>query len=132
MREFERIILLQVIDTQWKDHLLGMDYLKEGIGLRGYGQRDPLIEYKKESFDMFQAMLDRIEEETVRYLFLIQPSVERGAMPQTPRAAAVLSAGARRRRVRPPKAGRSGPRSPGGRKKIGKEAPCWTRPSGKD
>ena len=73
MREFERIILLQVIDTQWKDHLLGMDYLKEGIGLRGYGQRDPLIEYKKESFDMFQAMLDRIEEDTVRYLFLIQP-----------------------------------------------------------
>jgi preprotein translocase subunit SecA len=73
MREFERIILLQVIDTQWKDHLLGMDYLKEGIGLRGYGQRDPLIEYKKESYDMFQAMLDRIEEDTVRYLFLIQP-----------------------------------------------------------
>ena len=54
-----------------------MDYLKEGIGLRGYGQRDPLIEYKKESFDMFQAMLDRIEEETVRYLFLIQPVAER-------------------------------------------------------
>jgi preprotein translocase subunit SecA len=88
MREFERIILLQVIDTQWKDHLLGMDYLKEGIGLRGYGQRDPLIEYKKESYDMFQAMLDRIEEDTVRYLFLIQPqpSIERAepelAMPR--------------------------------------------------
>jgi preprotein translocase subunit SecA len=77
MREFERIILLQVIDTQWKDHLLGMDYLKEGIGLRGYGQRDPLIEYKKESYDMFQAMMDRIEEDTIRYLFLIQPVTER-------------------------------------------------------
>ena len=76
MREFERMILLQIIDTQWKDHLLGMDYLKEGIGLRGYGQRDPLVEYKKESFDMFQAMLDRIEEETVRYLFLLQPVAE--------------------------------------------------------
>jgi preprotein translocase subunit SecA len=76
MREFERIILLQIIDSQWKDHLLGMDYLKEGIGLRGYGQRDPLVEYKKESFDMFQAMLDRIEEETVRYLFLLQPVAE--------------------------------------------------------
>jgi len=76
MREFERMILLQVIDTQWKDHLLGMDYLKEGIGLRGYGQRDPLIEYKKESYDMFQAMLDRVEEDTVRYLFLLQPVVE--------------------------------------------------------
>lgn len=76
MREFERLIMLQVIDTQWKDHLLGMDYLKEGIGLRGYGQRDPLVEYKRESFDMFQAMLDRIEEETVRYIFLLQPVVE--------------------------------------------------------
>jgi preprotein translocase subunit SecA len=76
MREFERVISLQIIDTQWKDHLLGMDYLKEGIGLRGYGQRDPLVEYKKESYDMFQAMLDRIEDETLRYLFLIQPVVE--------------------------------------------------------
>jgi preprotein translocase subunit SecA len=76
MREFERIIMLQVIDSQWKDHLLGMDYLKEGIGLRGYGQRDPLVEYKKESYDMFQAMMDRVEEDTVRYLFLIQPVVE--------------------------------------------------------
>jgi preprotein translocase subunit SecA len=76
MREFERIIMLQVIDSQWKDHLQGMDYLKEGIGLRGYGQRDPLVEYKKESYDMFQAMMDRIEEESVRYLFLIQPVVQ--------------------------------------------------------
>ncbi len=76
MREFERMILLQVIDSQWKDHLLEMDHLKEGIGLRGYGQRDPLIEYKKESFEMFQSMLDRIEEDAVRYLFLIQPVVE--------------------------------------------------------
>jgi len=76
MREFERIIMIQVIDTQWKDHLLGMDYLKEGIGLRGYGQRDPLVEYKKESFDMFQAMMDRIEEDAVRYLFLLQPVTE--------------------------------------------------------
>lgn len=73
MREFERIIMLQVMDSQWKDHLLAMDYLKEGIGLRGYGQRDPLIEYKKESYEMFQAMMDRIEEDTIRYLFLIQP-----------------------------------------------------------
>jgi preprotein translocase subunit SecA len=76
MREFERMILLQVIDSQWKDHLLEMDHLKEGIGLRGYGQRDPLIEYKKESFEMFQSMLDRIEEDAVRYVFLIQPVVE--------------------------------------------------------
>jgi preprotein translocase subunit SecA len=80
-REFERVIMLQIIDTQWKDHLLGMDYLKEGIGLRGYGQRDPLVEYKKESYDMFQAMMDRIEDETLRYLFLLQP-VEEEKLPE--------------------------------------------------
>ena len=76
MREFERVIMLQILDSQWKDHLLAMDYLKEGIGLRGYAQRDPLIEYKKESYDMFQAMMDRIEEESIRYLFLLQPIKE--------------------------------------------------------
>ncbi len=79
MREFERMILLQVIDSQWKDHLLEMDHLKEGIGLRGYGQKDPLIEYKKEGFEMFQSMLDRIEEDAVRYLFLIQPVADEPA-----------------------------------------------------
>jgi len=79
MREFERMILLQVIDAQWKDHLSMMDHLKEGIGLRGYGQKDPLIEYKKEGFEMFQSMLDRIEEDAVRYLFLIQPVVDQPA-----------------------------------------------------
>jgi len=84
MREFERMILLQVIDTQWKDHLLEMDHLKEGIGLRGYGQKDPLIEYKKEGFNMFQSMLDRIEEDAVRYLFLVQPVVERPALERKP------------------------------------------------
>jgi len=72
MREAERIVMLNVIDNQWKDHLLSMDHLKEGIGLRGYGQKDPLIEYKKESFDMFQDMMDRIEDETIRYLFFLQ------------------------------------------------------------
>jgi len=76
LREFERVIELQIIDSQWKDHLLAMDYLKEGIGLRGYGQRDPLVEYKKESYEMFQSMMDRIEEETIRYLFLLQPIEE--------------------------------------------------------
>lgn len=76
MREFERVIMLQIIDSQWKDHLQGMDYLKEGIGLRGYGQRDPLVEYKKESYDMYQSMMDRVEDETIRYLYLIQPVVE--------------------------------------------------------
>src|ERR1019366_7100660 len=72
MRHMERIVMLQVIDNQWKDHLLSMDHLKEGIGLRGYGQKDPLIEYKKESFILFQDMMDRIEDETIRYLFFLQ------------------------------------------------------------
>jgi len=84
MREAERIIMLNVIDNQWKDHLLSMDHLKEGIGLRGYGQKDPLIEYKKESFTMFQAMMDRIEDETIRYLFFLQ--VTGGAAPGTAEA----------------------------------------------
>ncbi len=73
MRTHERIIMLQVVDSQWKDHLYAMDHLKEGIGLRGYGQRDPLIEYKKESFSMFEDMWDRLEDEIVRILFLLQP-----------------------------------------------------------
>jgi len=72
MRATESMIMLNVIDNQWKDHLLSMDHLKEGIGLRGYGQKDPLIEYKKESYTMFQDMMDRIEDETARYLFFMQ------------------------------------------------------------
>ena len=69
----ERMFMLQVLDMQWKDHLYNLDHLKEGIGLRGYGQRDPLIEYKKESFDMFEELRTRIEEETIRFLYLFEP-----------------------------------------------------------
>jgi preprotein translocase subunit SecA len=72
MRHIEKIVMLQVVDTQWKDHLLGMDHLKEGIGLRGYGQRDPLTEYKKEAFDVFTAMTERISTETLTRLFKVQ------------------------------------------------------------
>jgi preprotein translocase subunit SecA len=72
MREAERNIMLHVIDDQWKDNLLSMDHLKEGIGLRGYGQKDPLVEYKKESYDIFTGMMDRIEDETVRYLYFLR------------------------------------------------------------
>jgi preprotein translocase subunit SecA len=72
MRYHERMIMLSVLDSQWKDHLLSMDHLKEGIGLRGYGQHDPLVEYKRESFDMFEAMMQRFQEETVRFLYLMQ------------------------------------------------------------
>jgi preprotein translocase subunit SecA len=80
MRVHERMIMLQVVDSQWKDHLLAMDHLKEGIGLRGYGQRDPLVEYKRESFDMFEAMMDRVEDETLRYLFLMRTPEEEEEM----------------------------------------------------
>jgi len=73
----ERDIMLQIVDQQWKDHLYSLDHLKEGIGLRGYGQRDPLVEYKKESFALFQDMRTRIEEEIVRYLWWLKPVVER-------------------------------------------------------
>ena len=72
MRYHERMIMLSVLDSQWKDHLLNMDHLKEGIGLRGYGQHDPLVEYKRESFDMFEAMMARFQQDTVRYLYLMQ------------------------------------------------------------
>jgi preprotein translocase subunit SecA len=72
MRYHERMIMLSVLDQQWKDHLLNMDHLKEGIGLRGYGQKDPLVEYKRESFDMFEAMLLKFQEDTTRYLYLMQ------------------------------------------------------------
>jgi preprotein translocase subunit SecA len=82
MRDAERMIMLNVIDNQWKDHLLSMDHLKEGIGLRGYGQKDPLIEYKKESFELFQDMMDRIEDETIRYLYFLQ--VTQGDRPPLP------------------------------------------------
>ena len=85
MRYHERMIMLSVLDGQWKDHLLSMDHLKEGIGLRGYGQHDPLVEYKRESFDMFEAMMRRFQEETVRYLYLLQV-IE--AEPQRQRATA--------------------------------------------
>jgi preprotein translocase subunit SecA len=111
LRWLERRIILDVVDTQWKDHLLSLDHLKEGIGLRGYGQKDPLVEFKKEAFVLFEDMMARIDNETVRYLFHVQiqqseapppgaapvPS-PRPTSPRTPSAgaaAAVASAAAR-------------------------------------
>ncbi len=106
MRHHERIIMLSVLDQQWKDHLLSMDHLREGIGLRGYGQHDPLVEYKRESFDMFEAMMGRFEEETVRYLYLMQViEAPRSAPQRVPSGdfngepVGALSAGARRNRA---------------------------------
>lgn len=72
LRAYERYIMLNIIDTQWKDHLLSIDHLKQGIGLVGYGQKDPLVEYKKQSFDMFRDMLDRIDTQTTRALFNLE------------------------------------------------------------
>ncbi|HEV2297041.1 MAG TPA: preprotein translocase subunit SecA [Candidatus Acidoferrales bacterium] len=74
MRWLERHITLDIVDAQWKDHLLSLDHLKEGIGLRGYGQVDPLVEFKKEGFTLFEDMMDRIDTETVRFLYLMQPA----------------------------------------------------------
>jgi preprotein translocase subunit SecA len=79
LRRVERDIMLQIVDAQWKDHLYSLDHLKEGIGLRGYGQRDPLVEYKKESFTLFQDMKDRIEEEMVRYVMWLRPVINEEA-----------------------------------------------------
>ena len=93
--------MLHVIDQQWKDNLLSMDHLKEGIGLRGYGQKDPLVEYKKESYILFQDLMDRIEDETVRFLFFLQ--VQEGERPRCPsetRRGIRRGAARRRRRSR--------------------------------
>ena len=106
MRWLERRIILDVVDSQWKDHLLSLDHLKEGIGLRGYGQKDPLVEFKKEGFVLFEDMMTRIDNETIRYLYHIQlqqgeppqarePRREPPRHPSSAAAAAVASAAAR-------------------------------------
>src|SRR2546425_1046032 len=107
MRWLERRIILDVVDSQWKDHLLSLDHLKEGIGLRGYAQKDPIVEFKKEVFTLFEDMMARIDNETIRYLFHIQmqqreqPPEARQPRPEPPRtppqsaAAAAASAAAR-------------------------------------
>jgi preprotein translocase subunit SecA len=109
-RWLERRIILDVVDSQWKDHLLSLDHLKEGIGLRGYAQKDPIVEFKKEAFVLFEDMMARIDNETIRYLFHIQiqqaekhpdemqlrPEPQRGpASPRSGAQVAVASAAAR-------------------------------------
>jgi preprotein translocase subunit SecA len=87
MRHLEKLVMLQIIDTRWKDHLLAMDYLKEGIGLRGYAQKNPLNEYKREAFEIFSAMMDLIKAEIVEYLFKIQGNkLEEAVQEAAPRA----------------------------------------------
>ena len=115
MRHHERMIMLSVLDSQWKDHLLSMDHLKEGIGLRGYGQHDPLVEYKKESFEMFEAMLQRFQEDTARYLYLMQ-IIERppdaGAASPPPQGGEVAGQGPERGVSAQPGGGGNGHRPP--------------------
>jgi len=89
MRYHERIVMLSVLDGLWKDHLLAMDHLKEGIGLRGYAQQDPLVAYKKESFDMFEAMMLRFQEDTARHLYRMQIIGPDGQPIDTPEQLAV-------------------------------------------
>jgi preprotein translocase subunit SecA len=97
MLAYERLMMLQIVDAQWKDHLYAIDHLKEGIGLRGYGQRDPLVEYKKESYAMFQALMDRIDEEVLRWIYLYQP-VPASERPRDEEEGPVAVGGGRSRR----------------------------------
>jgi preprotein translocase subunit SecA len=89
----ERWVILQVIDKHWKDHLLAMDYLKEGIGLRGYSQKNPLNEYKREGFEMFMGMTERIKSDVVEHLFKAQITASAGGAPtsQPPRQQRLLT-----------------------------------------
>ncbi len=93
MRELERRVVLSVLDRKWREHLYEMDYLREGIGLRAYSQRDPLVEYQREGFDMFSAMMDAIKEESVGYLFNLEVQVEEERTPEEEEELAAQAAG---------------------------------------
>jgi preprotein translocase subunit SecA len=146
LRRVERDVMLQIVDAQWKDHLYSLDHLKEGIGLRGYGQRDPLVEYKKESFGLFQAMKDRLDEEIVKYLWRIRPIIGdepppvrqpvRRAAPVTLSGGSAVSTSAGRQSVATATANGPRPARTGGddakvktvrreEPKIGRNDPCW-------
>ncbi len=117
LRNLERFVMLQTVDNLWKDHLLSMDHLKEGIGLRGYGQQDPLIVYKKEGFDMFNNMISRIKEETINILFRIQieksEKMEEFTRPKEQEL--IFSGGEEDTKKKPVKRSH---------KKVGRNAPC--------
>lgn len=123
MRTLEGQVMLTVLDRKWREHLYEMDYLKQGIGMRALAQRDPLIEYQREGFDMFRAMLDSLKEEAVGFLFNLQ--VERAEAPPAEDAAA-LPHGCRQRQ-RPGRAGR--PATPGRRRRSRRRpTPIPSRP----
>ncbi|MFN7973737.1 MAG: SEC-C metal-binding domain-containing protein [Acidobacteriota bacterium] len=121
MRDHERMLMLQIIDQQWKDHLYAMDHLKEGINLRAYGQKDPLIEYKRESFEMFERMRERIEDDIIRYLWLLEVQLrEEPPEAQRQKAQKNLSYSG------PAEASADGrkPVKKKGDEKVGRNAPC--------
>ena len=125
----ERNIMLQIVDVQWKDHLYSLDHLKEGIGLRGYGQRDPLVEYKKESFGALPGHERSVEEERVRYLWRLRPVIDDGS-PEPPRRPARQRAPLPRSESKP-EGGRPSPASFAGaarrrRRRPGRRAPAAT------
>ena len=112
MRQLERNVLLNVIDRKWREHLYEMDYLKEGIGLRAMAQRDPLVEYQREGYDMFVGMLDGLKEESVGFLFNVTVEARTRPCGRTGRRA--TRAGRVRRRGRQSRRSRSGDVRPEG------------------
>jgi preprotein translocase subunit SecA len=124
VRNFERAIMLHAVDVAWKDHLLALDHLKEGIGLRGYGQRDPLNEYKRESFELFEAMKERIEDDIIQKLFRYEPMTEEQMLEQRRRQQRVTPS--RIELSAPPKV--EGPQRPqssaSNAAKVGRNDPC--------
>jgi preprotein translocase subunit SecA len=122
IRGFERAIMLQSVDTAWKDHLLALDHLKEGISLRGYGQRDPLQEYKKESFDLFEMMRERVENDIIQKLFRYEPVTEEQMLEQRARQ---QRAAPRIELSAPPKVEGQRPQPAVNREaKVGRNDPC--------
>ncbi|MFH1091014.1 MAG: preprotein translocase subunit SecA [Pseudomonadota bacterium] len=117
MRDLERYILLQCVDNQWKDHLLSMDHLKEGIGLRGYGQRDPLREYQREAFDMFAEMIERVGTDSLTYLFHVQIAREDDLQKVAPKEQEMYYSSGDEDSSRPQPVKRK-------EKKIGRNDPC--------
>jgi preprotein translocase SecA subunit len=121
MRQLEKIIMLQTIDTLWKDHLLNMDHLKEGIGLRGYGQKNPLQEYQKEGYEMFEDMVHRIQEDVVQKLFTVEiareAAVEQMQVQHQPQRMVLSHGGAAPAESRAPSVKRQG-------EKVGRNEPC--------
>jgi len=116
-RQLERIVMLQTLDNLWKDHLLSMDHMKEGIGLRGYAQQNPLLVYKKEAFEMFQSLIDRIKEETLGILYRIQIAEpdEMEALRQPREQKMIFSGGEPERKKKPVRRTK---------KKVGRNDPC--------